>query len=204
MGRARLDPETVVNADCSPGMALARSKMAQRELAVIAIPLHNFRTWDAVGTNLPGTAANDDLGYVTGTLGTDPKTIQAGDLKTAGATTRYAGVQVHLPLDYEAANDVKIRIHCGMKTTIADATCVVDVVAYLQNKDLTISSDLCVTAEQGMNSLTFAAKDFSLTATALEAGDVLDVRVRITCTDAAGATAVIPTIAQVELVCDIR
>ncbi len=204
MARAKLDPLSVVDGDCSPAMDLSRSKLAQRGLAVCTIPLTCFRQWDHHAVNLPETPASDDLGLVTGTLGTNPPTIQAGDLKTAGATTRYAGAEITLPPDYEAGESVTIRIWAGMKTAVADASCTVDLQAYLLQKDLSAPVDQCVTTLQNMNSLTFASFDFTITPTSLEAGDVLQIRLVITCTDAAGGSAVIPTISQVELLADLR
>jgi hypothetical protein len=60
------------------------------------------------------------------------------------------------------------------------------------------------TAAMSINSLTFAERAFELTASGLAAGDVLDIRVSIACTDAATATAVIPSIAQIRLSLDIK
>jgi hypothetical protein len=163
-----------------------------------------LRTWDAFATNLPGTAASDDLAVVNGTWGTNPLLVQAGDLKAAGATTRYARFEVCLPECYDAAETVTINLWGGMKTTVADTTCTVDLEVYKRDKISGISSDLCTTSATTINSLTFAEKTFTVTASSLSAGDVLDVRMAIACNDAATGTAVIPTIAAIDLVCDIK
>jgi hypothetical protein len=55
-----------------------------------------------------------------------------------------------------------------------------------------------------INSLVLAAKSFTITPSGLVAGDTLDVRIAIACTDAATGTAVTPTIAAIDLLCDIR
>jgi hypothetical protein len=55
-----------------------------------------------------------------------------------------------------------------------------------------------------MNSLTFSNRDFAVTSGGLVAGDVLDVRVSIVCTDAATATAVTPAIAAIDYLLDIK
>ena len=164
----------------------------------------DFRVWDAAQTNLPGTAASDDLALINGTWGTNPLLIQAGDLKAAGATTRYARCELTVPECYDAAETFTIIISGGMKTTVADTTCTVDIEVYERDKISGISADLCATAATTINSLVFADKTFTITATTLSAGDVLDCRVAITCTDAATATAVIPTIAAFDVVCDIK
>ena len=163
-----------------------------------------FRVWDAAQTNLPGTAASDDLAIINGTWGSTPPLIQAGDLKAAGATSRYARVEVRLPECYVAGETVTFVISAGMKTTVADTACTVDLEVYKRDKISGISSDLCATSAQSINSLVFADKTFNITATSLSAGDVLDVRVAIACNDAATVTAVNPTIAGFDLVCDIK
>lgn len=172
--------------------------------AIFPINLTTLRVWDAYQTNLPGTAATDDLALVGGTFATAPPTISAGDLKAAGATTRYARCEVRLPECYEAGETVTIAISAGMKTTVASSSCTVDVEAYKLDKISGISADLCATAATSINSLTFATKSFTITSTALTAGDVLDVRIAIACNDAATVTAVTPTIAAIDLLCDIK
>jgi len=168
------------------------------------VPLTSLRVWDAMQTNLPGTAATDDLAIIGGTFGSAPPLIQAGDCKAAGAVTRYARFEVPVPECYDAAETLSFILSAGMKTTIADTSCTIDLQVYELDKISGISADLCVTAAMTMNSLVFGDKTFSITPTTLAAGDMLDVRVAITCTDAATATAVTPTIAAIDLVCDIK
>lgn len=185
--------------------AQARSSiLAQDPNIRFPVPFTDFRVWDAFATNLPGTAAADDLALVGGTFGTAPPMIQAGDLKAAGATNRYARVQVVVPECYDAAQTLTFVLSAGMITTVADTTCTVDIQCYEHDKTGGISADLCATSAQTINSLVFADKTFTITATTLAPGDVLDVRVTIACNDAATGTAVIPTIAGFDLVCDIR
>lgn len=189
------------NAISAQGRATA---LVQDNLSRFPVPWDSLRVWDAFATNLPGTAAADDLALVGGTFGTAPPMVQAGDLKAAGATDRYARFQVILPECYVAGETVNLILSAGMKTTVADVSCTVDVEAYLLDKVSGISADLCATAAQSINSLTFADKSFTITPTTLEPGDVLDVRVKISCNDAATATAVTPTIAGLDLACDIK
>ena len=178
--------------------------LTQEALVRFPVVLTDLRVWDALQTNLPGTAANDDLALIGGTLGSAAPMIQAGDLKAAGATTRYARFSVPIPECYEDGETLNIVISAGMTTTVADTSCTVDVQAYLHDKVGGVSADLCATSAQSINSLTFADKSFSITETTLVRGGVLDVRVAITCTDAATGTAVIPTIANIDLACDIK
>jgi hypothetical protein len=185
--------------------ARARTEiLSQYELQPFLVPWTAWRVWDAYATNLPAAAANDDLGLVGGTWGTDPPCIQAGDLKSAGATSRYARATIALPWEYEDGQSVTLRFHAGMVTAVADTSCTLDVVAYESDEELGLSADICATAAQSMNSLTFADLDFVITPSGLVAGSLLDVRIVVACTDGAGGSAVIPTIGAVKLLCDVR
>lgn len=182
----------------------SRSNLTQDNLVRTPVDLERFRVWDAYQTAL-GTPATDDLGIGTGTFGTGLPYLSAGDLKAAGATTRRARCLVQLPPEYVAGQTVQLWLYAGMLTTVADVSCTVDVEVYKSAQDtLKTGSDLVVTAATTINSLTFGAKAFDLTATSLSAGDWLDIRVSIACNDAATVTAVTPAIAHAELVLDIK
>jgi hypothetical protein len=168
------------------------------------VKLTDLRVWDAFHSNLPGTAAADDLALIGGTFGTAPPMIQAGDLKAAGATTRYARFEYTLEECYDDGETVSLILSAGMRTTIADTSCTVDVECYKHDKIGGISADLCATAAQSINSLTFADKSFTITPTTLVKGDVLDVRIAIACNDAATGTAVTPTIGNIDFALDIK
>lgn len=205
---SRFDDVTITGTlKCSDGSISPQSRaniIKQSPLVVFPIPLTDLRVWDAMQTNLPGTAATDDLALIGGTFGTAPPMIQAGDCKALGATSRYARAQVVVPGFYDAAETLTLVLSAGMKTTVADTSCVVDIECYRVDKVSGISADLCATAAQSINSLTFADKTFTITAATIGPGDVLDVRITITCTDAATGTAVTPTIAGLDLVCDVK
>jgi hypothetical protein len=55
-----------------------------------------------------------------------------------------------------------------------------------------------------MNSLTAANYDFTINATGVDPGDLLEVRISIAASDTATATAVTPAIYSVSLLCDTR
>lgn len=188
--------------DISP--PFARSTLAQQDGEEYGVPLDSLRVHDAFNTVLPGTAATDDLALVGGTLGTNAPSIQAGDLKAAGATTRYARFVTYLPPEYVAGQTVLLRFAAGMITTIADASCTLDVECYKSDEDNTVSADLCATAATSINSVTFADKDFTITETNLLPGDMLDVRIAIACNDAGTGTAVIPCVAAIKRVLDTQ
>lgn len=183
---------------------VARSNVAQ-EVGTYPLNLTDFRVWDAMQTNLPGTAATDDLALIGGTFATGVPSIQTGDLKTAGATTRYARILIQLPPEYEAGETVVFRLHSGMVTTVADGSATIDLEVYLSGRETVVSGgDLCATSATSINSLTFADKDFTITATSLSPGDWLDCRLAITVTDTATGTAVIGCLGSFELRLDIR
>ena len=178
--------------------------LKQDALAIFPIRLTGLRVWDAFHTNLPGTAAADDLALIGTTFGSTAPVITAGDCKALGATSRYARFMVELPECYEAGETVTLSLSAGMATTVASSSCTVDVECYKIDKITGIGSDLCTTSATTINSLVFAAKAFTITPSGLTAGDVLDVRLTIACNDAATGTAVTPTIAGIDLLCDIK
>lgn len=186
-----------------PDGFITQKENAQRDAFQFSIPPTAWRVHDAMGTNI-GTAGNDDLGLLSGTIGTAGTYLTSGDLKSAGATTRYARVQVPLPPEYYAAETVTVRLYTDM-TAAADASATVDVQCYEMSKSAgTVGSDLCTTAATDCNSTTAAAKDFTITSTGLSPGDILDIRIAATVTDAAGVADVSVYIYQVALLLDIR
>jgi hypothetical protein len=194
-----------LNGTLSP--AVAKSDiLALSELQPYPIPLTDFRVWDAMQTNLPGTPSADDLGLVGGTFGAATPSLRSEDLKAAGATNKRARVLVQLPWDYVAGQTIKLRFAAGMITTVADTTATLDCEAYkLQNDpDDAIGSDLVSTAATTINSLTFANIDFTVTPTGLSPGDILDVRLTAAVNDGATGTAVIAGITSAKLLVDVR
>lgn len=184
---------------------LERDALSQEDNAVFRVPLEEFRIWDAYATILTGTGNTDDLALVGGTFGTAHPSIQTGDLKAAGATTRYARVVVRLPYTYVAAQTITLRFSAGMLTTVADNSATLDVEAYRQDEDTTLTgSDICATAAQSINSLVFANKDFIITATTLGPGDALDIRIAVAVNDAATGTVVNACVGAVSLLADVK
>jgi hypothetical protein len=209
MAAARFPDDVNIAGDLTIGGEIKplrpRSSLEQDNNAVYAIPMESWRVWDAMATNLPGTAAADDLALVGGTFGTGCPSIQTGDLKNAGATTRYARALWQLPPEYVAGQSVTIRLSAGMVTTVASTAATVDLEVYQSARDtLKTGSDLCATAAQSINNLTFADKDFEITATGLEPGDWLDIRLAITVNDTGTGTAVIGCVGAAEPLLDIK
>jgi len=198
----KLENGSIVDSDLSGSAAIARTKLAQDTLQPYNIPLTSLRVWDS-GALLPTAGAADDLGLIIGTFATEHPHLSAGDLGAAGATSRYARGIFQIPAEYDDAETVNLRVHAGMQTALADVSCTVDVELHSADEDTTLSAELCSTAAQSMNSLTFANYDFVITATSLVSGTWVDYRITVACNDA--ATAIVePTIGAIKLLCDVR
>ena len=180
------------------------SEVVQTDNVVYPIQWTDWRVWDAYNTVLPGTSASDDLGLYGGAFGSAQPLIRTYDVKAAGAQTLRARAMVPLPDRYVAGQTVTIRLAAGMVTTVADTTCTLLVEAYRIGKDNSIGSQICPTGALTMNTLGMSTKSFTITASTLSAGDVLDVRMSIAVNDAATATAVIAAISGADLLCDIQ
>lgn len=197
-------PDSFVrNNHINANAGIARTKFATDSALPFVVPLTDLRVWDAFQTDLPGTAASDDLALIGGTFGTNTPMVKTSDAKNTSVTQR-ARCMVRLPAEYKAAGNVVLRLHAGMQTTVANGTATVDVEAYESNKEGGLGSDLCATSATTINSLTLADKDFTITAAGLAAGDWLDVRVTIAITDSATGTAVTGAIGNISLLCDCQ
>lgn len=182
----------------------ARSGLIQDTLQKYPIPWTFWRVWDAYHTNLPGTAATDDLALIGGTFATGSPSIQTEDLKAAGATNKYARAQIWLPPEYDNGQTMLLRFHAGMLTTVADTTATIDLECYKLDEEAGIGSDLCATAATTINSLTLADIDFTITPTGLVSGDMFDLRINLAINDAATGTAVQGILGAAHLLIDIK
>lgn len=176
--------------------------IARKDLAVHPIPLDQMRVWDAFQTNLPGAAANDDMGLITGTLATDVPTLQGVDFGGV-STDEKAAFCFALPPQYIAGETITVRLRAAMLTTVSDGTATVDVECYKSDRDGGSSADLCATAAQSINSLTPANKDFTITPTGLAPGDLLFIRLAFAGSDVGNLGVMIPEISQVEILLDM-
>lgn len=165
-----------------------------------SIPAHEWRKTDGVTLNT-ATAATTNFGVIYGTDGTDFPHLETIDSKNA-TTAVVSRVIVKLPPNYVAGSAVTIRARCGMKTTVASnsAATTIDFNAYSNAGTAnTGSADLVTTAAQSINSLTAADYDFVVTPTGLVAGQDLHIKMTLTVTDSATATAVIGTVNHAEI-----
>jgi len=72
-------------------------------------------------------------------------------------------------------------------------------VVYKDAGDGSVGSDICATAAQGINSLTLANKDFTITPTGIVAGDKLIIILSFAGADVTNAAVLIPVIADVTI-----
>jgi len=178
--------------------------LAMAELATFTVPWTLWRVWDAMHTNLPGTAATDDLALIGGTFATGVPSIQTLDFGGTN-TTAYARAQIPLPAEYVAGQTVKLRFHAGSLTTLPDAACTLDVICYKSGEESLVSAgDICATTVQTITPLTMADVDFTITATTLSPGDLLDTRITVYGEDAGNLGVMTLCIGAVQLLCDVR
>lgn len=184
----------------TPWLASQMQIRSQREYVV---PLTSLRVHDAFATNLPGTAASDDLALVGGTFATNSPTVQTSDADDT-TVTQYARFMWALPPEYPSSEDVILRIHAGINTSVASSSATVDAVVYRVDETGGIGSDLCATDAQDINSTTNSDKDFTITDATLNPGDMLDVRIVIAITDSGAGTATIGEIGKISFLVDVQ
>ncbi len=152
-----------------------------------------------------GTPAENALEVVGGTHGTNAPSLQTPDFKNNSAAATYTTRgELQLPWEYVVGSSVNIRLNAGMLTTVGSVACTVDLEVYKSDEDSTSTGDLCATAAQDMNDLTFADIDFTITATTLSPGDLLDVKITVSADDDGDAGAMKACIGSVQLLCDVR
>jgi len=184
--------------------AYARSELSQESLAEYVIPFTALRKWNDFAALLPATPLTDDLGIVTGTWATDSPSVQTEDLKAAGLTTSYFAFSFGIPPEYDSANDILIRAHAGMLTTVSDTTATIDFECFETDEKAGIGADLVTTAATTINSLTLADKDFVVTNSGIIPGDELIIRCAVAINDGATGTAVKGIIGKLSVLLDIR
>jgi len=186
-----------------PDNFVERGDLKIQEDAVYNIPMTSIKVHDAMITNLPGTAANDDMGLITGTPGTNAIRLQGVDFGGT-STDEKAGLEFVLPPEYVAGGSITVRANAQMVTAVSDGTATLDCECWSDDGDGTVSSDLCATAAQSINSLTAANKDFTITSTALVPGDRLFIRLAFAGSDTGNLAVMIPQINAIKILLDVR
>lgn len=182
---------------------VARANFTQDDAQPYPIDFTLLRVFDARQTNLPGTAAADDMALITGTPGTAAPTLQGVDFGGT-STDEKAAFTFALPPEYVAGETVTLRIRGAMLTTVSDGTATVDAQVYKRDADGAVGADICATAAQDINDLTPANVDFTITPTGLVPGDVLEVVLAFAGSDTGNAGVMIPEISDVRFLLDIK
>lgn len=184
--------------DSSEENAVNRNNITPRTSQILDVPNESWAVHDAPGTKI-GTAGTDDLGLA-GAFGTNSIYITAGDIN-AVSTTRYARTVLTLPPWYKDGAALTLRGIAGMLTAVS-TTVTLDFEVRAFAGSALPGSDICTTATQSMNSLTFANLDFTITPTGLVAGSRLDVRMAIIFVH--NSVASIPAIDRVQLLTTLQ
>lgn len=192
-----------INASGSYTGPISKSNLVQETLEAFPIPLTSLRVWDAFQTNIT-TAAADDLGLTAGAFGTGTPYVVSRDLNALGATTGYARTLFTLPPEYVDGAAITIRFAAGMLSAVASVSATVDVEVYKVARTTLVSgSDLVTTSATSINSTTFAEYSFTVTPTSRVAGDVLDIRIALSC-NSATASSHFAAIAAIEVLLTIK
>ena len=181
----------ILNQHLADNLDMPRAKLEIDEKKQI-ICMEEFRIFDSASNAvLPNAAAADDLGLYLGTFGTDDFTIRTSDSQSA-TTTQKARFRLCIPMEYESGTKFNITFFAGMLTTIADTSATIDLELYKKNNaDGTVGSDLVTTTAIDINSLTLAARSFTINSVGFQNGDELTGQVTISIVDGAGSSAVI-------------
>jgi hypothetical protein len=164
--------------------SLPRTSLAQENGVRYPISLSAAKTWDDRATNLPATAANDDLAIITGTFGTDDLAWQSADSGQTSVTQKL-GFEYNVPPEYVAGETLNFVVNAAM-LVVADTSATLDVEAVRQADPTT---DIVTTAAEDINSATPADKTFVLDPTDLVPGDKLDIVLTVAIVDAATVAA---------------
>ena len=173
-----------------------RTAMAEKALDVFGINLGNVRT--NAGAVL-GVVEAADTFYAQ--IGTNQLFIQ-GEEALSETEASIGWFEIYLPPNYVAAGDVTIRAVVDVTGAGTLGTCTIDFEVRESDNDGAIGSDICATAATAVTA-TAAAKDFTVTATGLVAGDKLVCKMTTSIAESAG-TAIRAVITKLQLLCDVK
>ena len=190
-------PFTQARVHDSLGLALSDVAIADVTVAY-KIPVTTAKVFDARATNLPATAANDDMAII-GAAGATPR-LQGVDFGGT-STDEKCAFEYIVPQAYKAGSALTLRVMAGMITTVANpgVATQVDAEVYRDDGIGGVSADLCATAAQSINSLTHANKDFVITPTTIGPGDKLIIELDFIGTDSGDAGVMIAQIDEVSI-----
>lgn len=190
--------KTILDTFTTPGQ-VDRANLAA-ETKTYTLDPTSAKVWDALHTNVVGTAADDDLALITGTFGTHAPKLQTSDAKAATISQKVA-MFFPVPPEYVAGGNLTLRFSAGMVTTVSDTTATIDAQVV---RAAAPTVDICATDALTINSLTAADKDFTLTGTNVVPGDLLYIVITIAINDGATQTAVKGETKAPQILCSVK
>lgn len=193
--------ETVVDGDPATN-STPRANLVEDALQVYGIPITRI-----VAANGAALTAAETAGTFDTTIGTNTM-LANGEVTDNETEASVAYFQFVLPPEYVAGGDVTIRLPVSLQVTGTPTNngSTIDLEVYEQSDAGAVGSDLCATAAQTFAALsTWYNKDFTITATGLVAGDVLNVKITSSVIDSeAGAGTIILNLAPPKVLLDIK
>jgi len=176
---------------------IQRAQLVEDALQFIPVPLTNVLAED--GALL--TAA-EEAGTFNRAIGTNQLYIE-GEVTQNETEASVGWFEFYLPENYVAAGDVKIRAVVDVQGAGTLGSCTIDFEARESDNDGAIGADLVTTAAQAITA-TAGAKDFTVTATGLVAGDKLVVKMTTSVVENADAGTLKAVITKLGVLCDVK
>ena len=198
MGDIQFDQQTVTGTITH----IDRDEIALESLARYPVALQSCRS--NTGLALDATGGDTLFSIVNAGIGVGTLTLKGEEALSETEITTLC-FEFALPPEYIANEDVKINVQAKYDDssggTVGAKT--IDCEVYELGDDGTGGSDLCTTAAQTLTT-SFADYSFTVTDTALTAGDRLIVYVQTVIEETAGGGALFAVIGSIEVQLDIR
>ncbi len=194
----------ILNADINAAAAIARSKLAQEDLAVYRIPIQNCRSNTGLVLDVTGGATLFSI--VNGGFGTGTLTLKGEDALSNTKTDTLC-FEYPLPPEYVDGQTIEVDVEVKVDSSGAGNASVetLQVEAWLLGDAGAVGSDLASGGAQNLaaGGDVFQTITSSITPTGLVAGDKLIIFVQTVITEDA-ATAVFAVIGNIEVQLDIK
>lgn len=176
------------------GITYTRPKVSYNK--AYGIPISQIKAADGADLALSETAGDHFL-----SLASDVWLLQGEEAisETEASVSRF---QFVLPPEYKAGGNVKLRLKHRSNGAGTAGTCTIDVNAYEQDGNGAKGSDICATAAQTVTKTTWTTSDFTITATGLVAGDIINFVVTTSIQESAGS-ALAAQIDGIAVLCDV-
>lgn len=199
---AKIADGAIAAADLSASADIARSQLVTETSKVYGLPAGSIVSSAGAALTAAETAGTFDI-----TVGTNTIVVN-GEVTDNETEVSVAYFQFVLPPEYVSAGSVVIRLPCALikAASPTDGGSTIDLEVYEQSDAGAVGADLCATAAQTFAAMdTWYTKDFTVTATGLVAGDVLNVKITSTVIDGeAGGGTIIFNLAPPKILLSIK